>query len=661
MPLENLLGGLALDASIQTLIADINSGDASALAKLEAIRALLAGHIAVTPVDGLGAEYTPSNRLPVDVGDLTVQNLNVAFPPSVISTLNSRSTPLAANELWVGSAEDVLRYSAITAFIYTDAPGAVNGASVEFSPDGATWVSAGSTTIPGGVALSFRIGPEARYFRFRYQNGPTAQTVLVAQVMLHYNTPIPVHMPVGSMTTDATLAQTTIAHLHGRADTGAWYPIPINETFSELRVRDTATQLDIFGLLMMGQPTNQSEVHLDDANWATYGSETKSGAGSGATQALGRVAFTAGTSANGSYRFTATDTVKYIPGHGIYGMMTAAFTVPPTNAADRAWMWLLGDAATGNGIAVGYKGTAFGVVYYKGGVEVAFTPLASWDLGEYAQGGVAQTFDPAKGQIYRVECGLLGYAGWSLFVFSPDHRWVRVAQYNGVNASDEPVFTNFDLGQRVEITKSASDATAPTIKSACWAGGATSSHRRITDPLSDRSLADVVRNVPWLKATNGNYVPQASTNNGRALVSNDSIYTDGAAFTGGSAGVVAGTTLAGVVQALLTAADGTLLVDRDSDGMNRNVLAQTATVSPGSPLTVTPTAGKAIRLYWITSVPSPDAPTAGRVTVTLGGKGEIYRAVALGHRQRFDGAVNGTLVVTASDATHEVTVHYEEI
>lgn len=102
-------------------------------------------------------------------------------------------------------------------------------------------------------------------------------------------------------------------------------------------------------------------------------------------------------------------------------------------------------------------------------------------------------------------------------------------------------------------------------------------------------------------------------------------------------------------------------VDRPGDGMNRDVLAATATVTPGVPLVVTPAAGKKIRLWWLTAIPSPDNVTTGRVTATLVGKGEIYRCYAIGHRQRFDGNANGTLTVASVDGTYEVTIHFEEI
>jgi hypothetical protein len=592
--LQNLFGDLALDASVVSLhdlLSTLGSRLQVAGVSVDGTHPL---PVAGTFADANGVPYSNANPLPVDVHGLTVGTLNVAFPDSVVSTANSTSTPLLAGQTFTGTWEQVTTYSAISCIVLTDQASAINGALVDYSHDGVTVLRSVAATIPANTGLTFMFAPEARYFRLRYINGATNQTVFVGQTLLHYQTPTAAQLPLGATTTDVTLGGITSAHLRGRASTGQWKPVKINDVFGEVQVRDTGQQLDIFGLLQMGHPTNQVEVHLDDTNWSTYGNETKSGAGAGATQALGRVAFTAGTSANGTYRFVSTDAVKYIPGKGIYGMQTAAFTVPPTNAADRSYMWLLGDPTTGNGVAVGYKGTSFGVVYYRGGAEISFTPQASWSLSNYTLNGTAQTFNPALGQIYKVECGLLGYAGWALFVFSPDHRWTQVAQYNGLNVSDEPVFTNFDLWQYVEIDKTASDGTAPTIKSACWAGGTTSSHRRISDPLSDRTLADVVRSVAWGKATNGNYVPQAFNNNGRALVSNDAVGTEGAAALG-STTQVGGIDNAGNLQAVSTDTLGRV---KTRDGFTSGEVLADQT---GAAAVLTFTfAGGAVDLIWVT-------------------------------------------------------------
>lgn len=353
----------------------------------------------------------------------------------------------------------------------------------------------------------------------------------------------------------------------------------------------SAPEVEVFGAALTGSRNNQIEVHFDDTNWATYGTETHTGGAPVGSQSAGRVAFTSGTGANGHYQFLTTDVAKYRPLHEVYGAATARFVTPPTNAADTAYVGLLGDPTVGNWVAVGYKGTSFGISYYKAGAEVAFVPQASWDLTGYTLAGVAQTFDPSDSQIYMVECGLLGYAGFTVKVFSPDHTWATIYTFNGLNTAAEPVFSNFDLYQFVDIAKSASDTTNITVHSACWAAGTTTSRGRISDPLSDRSLADTSRSVIWGKATNGSYVAAGMNNQGRLLVSNDAVGTDGAAVPTGTT-LVAGTDGTNA-QTLKVATDGTLAVS--DQYANGEVLAD----QTGAGAVLTFTFANTMDLIWV--------------------------------------------------------------
>lgn len=105
----------------------------------------------------------------------------------------------------------------------------------------------------------------------------------------------------------------------------------------------------------------------------------------------------------------------------------------------------------------------------------------------------------------------------------------------------------------------------------------------------------------------------------------------------------------------------TVTTDRPGDGINLDLTAATATVTPGSPLVITPASGKFLRIWWVCVDPSWDNSTTGRVVVNLAGKGDIYRQFAPSHRQRFDGSVNGTCTVSVAAGTCEATVHYQEV
>lgn len=215
MALENALGELALDATAQAIL------DA------------LADKLAVKLLDAAGNPFSTANRLPVSVGDLTIEQLDVTFPDSVVATEASRSTPLAANEVFETPWLDVLQFSEITVGIHTDQPSAPNGAVLMISDDGVNVVAQNAVSMPANVGLTFKFSPDVRYFKFVYQNGPTAQGFLRAQTLLHYNATATVQLPIGSTTTDLFSAQNTQAHMKGRISqgpfTGLWMPLSVGQ------------------------------------------------------------------------------------------------------------------------------------------------------------------------------------------------------------------------------------------------------------------------------------------------------------------------------------------------------------------------------------------------------------------------------------------------
>ncbi len=225
--------------------------------RVDAVRALLAAETGLTKditfrdgsarfrlLDDSGVPFATDNRLPVDVA----ANLAVtASFDSRVSVLNTTTTPLAANEQFVGEWEEVVDYASVTASIVTDAPSTNKGARAQFSDDGVTVVSERSATIYGGIPGYFSFQPEARYFRITYQNGPTPQTTLNAQIILRFNPLTPV-APVGAYTDDLSLTQSVKSMQQARImsgpSAGMYAPIGTDGT-GNLLVRDinVASQL----------------------------------------------------------------------------------------------------------------------------------------------------------------------------------------------------------------------------------------------------------------------------------------------------------------------------------------------------------------------------------------------------------------------------------
>lgn len=234
-------------------------GDDLALAeKQDQIIAALAATLRSRLVDANGVAYDELRPLPVDVGgNIQIDNLTVEFE-SVISTLNSTSVPLGADEVFVGEWEDVLSYAGVVAAIFTDAPSAQDGAAIEFSADAVDVITRRTATMPANFGGYFSIPIEARYFRIRYTNGPQPQTVLEAQVGYQFNPPANPQAPMGALQTDASVAVITKSAVQGRHPFGYYVPLQVDEA-GQLRVIGPATAAEI-GALGLATEAGQAAV-----------------------------------------------------------------------------------------------------------------------------------------------------------------------------------------------------------------------------------------------------------------------------------------------------------------------------------------------------------------------------------------------------------------
>jgi hypothetical protein len=312
------------------------------------------------------------------------------------------------------------------------------------------------------------------------------------------------------------------------------YSWPVTASDGTEVVADMSAYSDVFGALVTGSRHNQIEVHYDDAAWASYVTASTSGGGS-ATQHDGHVHFESGTGANGRSTATSLDSVRYRPMAEVYAAWTACWTTP---GVANSYM-RIGFGDTTNGAFVGYEGTSFGLTWRHGGVDT-FVAQASWTdpltgtAGSlFTLNGAAVAFDPTKTNIFRIRVGLLGSAPLIFEIVAPDGEWVEFYRIARPNADSEPTFTNFDLPMFVDVRKTGADATALEIRTACWAGGTTSNVARLSETITDRSLAQTVRAVLTGRPPGGSastsYVPVTVNSSGRLLVSNDSVGTDGSA------------------------------------------------------------------------------------------------------------------------------------
>lgn len=89
----------------------------------------------------------------------------------------------------------------------------------------------------------------------------------------------------------------------------------------------------------------------------------------------------------------------------------------------------------------------------------------------------------------------------------------------------------------------------------------------------------------------------------------------------------------------------------------------TTVAAAGDTALVTPATGKALRVVWVSAIPSPDNSSANRVRFKFGAAGApFYESYAVAHWEVFQGAVDVPLVLnTATAEAVSVTVHYREL
>lgn len=111
-----------------------------------------------------------------------------AAPDSLISTLNSTTTPLGAGATFTGVGEDVSQFGCVSVILDADQDSAVAGYKFQWSVDNTNWLD--MLQIPrqftvGQVLPSHIIPIKAQYFRIIYNNGATLQGFFRLQTIYH--------------------------------------------------------------------------------------------------------------------------------------------------------------------------------------------------------------------------------------------------------------------------------------------------------------------------------------------------------------------------------------------------------------------------------------------------------------------------------------------
>lgn len=173
---------------------------------------------------GAGARVPPINVIitgPVDAEDggslspiVTHEQLLADggypfHPHGVVDIGNSSTTPLGANETFIGGWADTKDYGAIVVSVNSDQNSAPNGLLFEWSPDANHVDVVESGFFSANRGRGFAIGPRSHYFRVRFVNDGAPQSFFRLNTVLAWPSVQPVIRTIDRDLTTENLAQST--------------------------------------------------------------------------------------------------------------------------------------------------------------------------------------------------------------------------------------------------------------------------------------------------------------------------------------------------------------------------------------------------------------------------------------------------------------------
>lgn len=255
---------------------------------------------------------------------------------------------------------------------------------------------------------------------------------------------------------------------------------------------------DLFGSAVSGSRYNQVEIDFSatDPDAITDLTITKTVSGD-ASNSGGQAVFTSGTNTNGGVKATTNTQIIYRPHAESFAAFTAIFTTGIASSYQRIGLY-----DDNNGFFIGYEDTSFGVTKRSGAVDTTTAQASfsedtlSGQTGSgYTRNGTPEAIDFTKDNLFRIRFGWLGAAPIYFEVFSPDGEWVVFHKIKHPNTAAVPTVQDPNLPITLDIKKTSAGATALVMNSACWAAGTTSNFLKMTDTISDNTLAGLNRSV----------------------------------------------------------------------------------------------------------------------------------------------------------------------
>lgn len=253
---------------------------------------------------------------------------------SMICNLNSTYTPLLADDEWVGTAKETLRFVEISVAIYSNVGSAIDGFHLDVSMDGVIWYEGDVFTIPAATLKTFTFQASTRYFRCHYINGGSDQTVFQLQTIVRKTRGKPSsHRVQDSIATDddAELVKSVIT---GESPTGTFVNFGAtrkgNFKVAIQEYGDTAA-IDAFARLRISEPyTIFDSKQLHDKQPLFWDEEINASGTSNHSSVDACTVMTVTASASDSVIRQTKQRFNYQPGKSQFVLMTFHSTQDPS-------------------------------------------------------------------------------------------------------------------------------------------------------------------------------------------------------------------------------------------------------------------------------------------------------------------------------------------
>jgi hypothetical protein len=356
---------------------------------------------------------------------------------SLVSTSNSTSTPLSPDTQFIGTSDNVSKYTSITVIVQTDQNSAFDGLVLEFSADNSIWYDIKKKTVvsPG---THIHVTVAAKYFRVRYTNGSTLHTIFNIQTVLK---------TFNSIENPTVTLEENIDHvpnlplqrsvITGRTIGNKYKNVQMDsENGLEVSISNPTTAL---GDLRMASLVPQVEINFK-YNINKFILKTDIiGSGSIASEdSMGKLTV---TSSNSSVEVRSRKVAKYYTGQGLLVRFGAFFNTPVTGSKQ-----LAGLGHDGDGVYIGTIDTNIAIIIVKD--EIYDNVIqSSFNVDKLdGTGPSGMIIDITKGNVFQIQFQWNGFGNIKFYVqeentgkYTLFHNYLRTNLHNVVTVSN-PIF-----------------------------------------------------------------------------------------------------------------------------------------------------------------------------------------------------------------------------